>query len=155
MKLPFHGVQVCGDILFAARGGNIHSFNSDGAHISCWKYPAESKDATKNGHSDSTPAPQDDQGPPAKRMKLDNEEPQVRKKGQPKKPGPMSQPSDRPMVILMTATSGGDASHGHVIIVTSDKSIWVFEHDGRGGLKQLSRRYVDFPILSCHKNEYS
>lgn len=142
MKLPFHAVNVCGDILFAATGGNIHSFNSDGAHISCWKYPAEIKAATKNGQDDSKPAPQNDQGPPAKRMKLDNDEPQVRKKGQPKKPGPLSQPSERPMVILMTTTTGGDASH--VVAVTSDKSIWVFEHDGQGGLKQLSRRYVDF-----------
>lgn len=152
MKLPFHGVHVCGDILFAARGGNIHSFNSNGAHILCWRYPADVKAATKNGQDDSTPAPQDDQGPPAKRVKLDSDELQVRKKGQPKKPGLMSQPSERPMVILMTATNGGDLSH--VVAVTSDKSIWVFEHDGQGGLKQLSRRYVD-STLSCHKNEHS
>lgn len=145
MKLPFHGVQVCGDILFAARGGNIHSFNSDGAHISCWKYPAEIK-AAKNGQN-PTPTPQDDQGPPAKRIKLENDEPQVRKKGQPKKPGPLSQPSERPMVIIMTATKSGNASH--LVAVTADKSIWVFEHDGRGGLKQLSRRYVGF---SCFQH---
>ncbi|KAJ4396974.1 tRNA (guanine-N(7)-)-methyltransferase non-catalytic subunit trm82 [Gnomoniopsis smithogilvyi] len=136
MKLPFHGVQVCGDILFAARGGNIYSFNSDGAHISSWKFPAEVK-AAKNGQNPTSP-PQDDQGPPAKRIKLENDKPEVRKKGQPKKPGPMSQPSERPMVIIMSATKGSNTSH--LIAVTSDKSIWVFEHDGRGGLKQLSRR---------------
>lgn len=147
MKLPFHEVQVCGEVLFAARGGDIHSFKLDGAHISCWKYPVESK-ALENVQN-STPTPQDEQGPPAKRIKLDDDEPQVRKKGQPKKPGPMSQLSDRPMVIIMTATKGGNASH--LVTVTSDKSIWVFEHDGQGGLKQLSRRYVDSHIFVSYK----
>lgn len=144
MKLPFHGVIVCGDILFAARGANIHSFNSDGAHVSCWKYPVEIK-AAKDGQDPAPTPPQDDNGPPAKRVKLENNEPEARKKGQPKKPGPFSQPSERPMVIIMTSTKDDDDA-SYLVAVTSDKSIWVFEHDGRGGLRQLSRRYVDFQI---------
>lgn len=144
MQLPFHGAHVCGDILFAARSGHIHSFSSDGAHISCWKYPVEAK-AAKNGQGPTPTPPQDDNEPPAKRVKLESHaEPQKRKKGQPKKPGPLSQPSDRPMVIIMASTKNGKP--GHLVAVTSDKSIWVFEHDGRGALKQLSRRYVDSHI---------
>lgn len=189
MKLPFHAVEVRGDILFAARGASIHSFNlADGAHIACsWKYPAAeaSKNAAHprkeenhlviNVSENSTPAPsQDEQGPPAKRVKLDGggdaaavvagEEGQVKdetaalrgggdgdgsgggkkkknknNKKQASRPGPLSQPTERPMVILMVATQDGR----YFVVVTSDKSIWVLEHHGQGQLKQLSRRYVD------------
>lgn len=190
MKLPFHVVEVRGDILFAARGASIHSFNlTDGSHISCsWKFPAA--EASKkvalrkedqlviNVSENSTPAPsQDEQGPPAKRVKLDGgeavaaaaaaeasekttevkptptedsqakeETPNLRGGGGGKKnkkqgprPGPLSQATERPMVILMTVTQDGH----YVVAVTSEKSIWVLEHDGKGQLKQLSRRYVD------------
>lgn len=183
MKLPFYAVEVRGDILFAARGASIHSFNlTDGSHITCsWRFPAA--EANKNvaalGKEDhlvinvsenSTPAlSQDEQGPPTKRMKLDsgeavaeNPEKQTattgegqakdetlslrgggsggkKNKKQGPRPGPLSQPTERPMVILMTVTQDGH----HVVAVTSDKSIWVLEHDGLGQLKQLSRRYVD------------
>lgn len=171
MKLPFHNVQVCGDVLFAARGGNIHSFNlTDGSHISYWRYPVEKKGGkpgvSRPEEGESTPAPsQDEQGPPAKRVKLDpvtspagDEEktekaadvvrpaeqngngatPRDQKKGKKHnpRPGPMSQPLERPMVIILTATPDGR----HLIAVTQCKSIWVFEHDGQGQLKQLSRR---------------
>ncbi|ROV99967.1 hypothetical protein VMCG_06237 [Cytospora schulzeri] len=187
MKLPFHNVQVCGDVLFAARGGNIHSFNlTDGSHISHWRYPVEKKQG-KTGVSraveESTPASPaqgEQQGPPAKRVKLDaattsdgaaaggaagetetekaaaadvkpadengngttttattpREQQQKKGKKQNPRPGPMSQPLDRPMVIILTAAADGR----HLIAVTQCKSIWVFEHDGHGQLKQLSRR---------------
>lgn len=169
MKLPFHNVQVCGDVLFAARGGNIHSFKlTDGSHISYWRYPVEKKEvkaAVSRPEKSAPAAPQEDQGPPAKRVKLDavttdagagdetekaadvkpaeenaNGTPRDQKKGkkQNPRPGPMSQPLERPMVIILTATSDGR----HIIAVTQCKSIWVFEHDGHGQLKQLSRRYV-------------
>lgn len=164
MKLPFHGVQVCGQVLFAARGGNIHSFKlTDGSHISCWNYPVEIKDEKSkliiNVSENSTPAPsQDEHGPPVKRVKLGNgdattkemeqeagvkatgdegERNDVPQKG--KKSKPPSQLLERPMVNIMTATKEGS----HLIAVTSDKSIWVFAHDGQGQLRQLSRRYVD------------
>lgn len=167
MKLPFHAVEVRGGILFAARGASIHSFNlADGSHISCsWKFPAAEVNKTAaprkedqlviNVSENSTPAPsQDEQGPPAKRVKLDsgetqadNETPSLRgggsggkkNKKQGPKPGSLSQTTERSMVILMTITQDGQ----HVVAVTSDKSIWVLEHDGQGQLKQLSRRYVD------------
>lgn len=190
MRLPFHNVQVCGDVLFAARGGNIHSFKlTDGSHISCWKYPIEKKDGNgKPGVSrseDKMAIPShEDQGPPAKRVKLDapapaavggagngdsgdaaahdetrkvedskpaeengNDTPVGQKKGkkQGPRPGPMSQPLERPLVIILTATN----DDRHVVAVTQCKSIWVFEHDGHGQLKQLSRRYVAIDTLLC------
>lgn len=185
MKLPFHSVQVCGDVLFAARGGNLHSFKlTDGSHISSWKYPLEKKSGVLNPEDrlvisvseESTPNPSQDghDGPPAKRVKLDAATSAAgqngRQAGEPSagsdqardgtkdkqgdqskdapngkrgkvanpRPGPRSQPSERPMVIILTATADGK----HIVAVTQCKSIWVFEHDGAGNLKQLSRRYV-------------
>ncbi|CAN8099130.1 unnamed protein product [Discula destructiva] len=159
MKLPFHGVHVRGDILFAARGGAIHSFNTDGSHISCWKYPVEEAKSQNNGQHSTPVATQDndddDSGPPAKRVKVENEgeaeskparsdagSTDGQKKGRGKKQqhghSNLAQPPEHPMVIIMASTHGENASH--LVAVTSDKSIWVFEHDGRGGLKQLSRR---------------
>ncbi|KAJ0121337.1 wd repeat domain-containing protein [Diaporthe amygdali] len=197
MKLPFHSVQVCGDVLFAARGGNLHSFRlTDGSHISSWRYPLERKDG-KHGvprpedrlvisvSEESTPNPSQDgqDGPPAKRVKLDaaatapgengkrmnvsstgdgqpsgtkdEQEDQSKDTANGKKgknnnprPGPRSQPSERPMVIIFTATADGK----HVVAVTQCKSIWVFEHDGAGNLKQLSLITPDSQtILSADK----
>lgn len=180
MKLPFHSVQVCGDVLFAARGGNLHSFKlTDGSHISSWKYPSEKKYGVLRPEDrlvisvseESTPNPSQDgyDGPPAKRVKLDAATPGAGENGKQAgvptagddtknkqgnqskdtpngkrgkvanpRPGPRSQPSERPMVIILTATADGK----HIVAVTQCKSIWVFEHDGLGNLKQLSRRYV-------------
>ncbi len=43
-----------------------------------------------------------------------------------------------PFVVLLTATEDGS----HVIAVTGqDKTLWVFEHDGKGSLKEVSQRY--------------
>lgn len=51
-------------------------------------------------------------------------------KGQPHKAEP-------PFIVLLTATEDGS----HVIAVTGqDKTLWVFEHDGKGLLKEISRR---------------
>lgn len=191
MKLPFHGVQVCGGVLFAVKGGAIHSFQlADGSHVSSWRYTGPARDeepppaatAAAGGKTklvidvseQSTPTPaEEDQGPPAKRVKLEdggatpgeaaaaedggahvkqtgreagvegNGE-QGRGKGKKNKKqllraGALSQSSERPMVILTTATKDGC----YLVAVTSDKSIWVFEHDGQGHLKQLSCRYVE------------
>jgi len=44
---------------------------------------------------------------------------------------------EAPAVIALASTRRGD----HVIVVTGeDKSIRVFEHDGRGQLRQISQR---------------
>ncbi|EJT78589.1 hypothetical protein GGTG_03688 [Gaeumannomyces tritici R3-111a-1] len=48
-----------------------------------------------------------------------------------------SRPTDRPWVTLLEATSDGR----HLVAVTgSDKTLWTFEHDGNGALKELSKR---------------
>ncbi|POS76926.1 WD repeat domain-containing protein [Diaporthe helianthi] len=184
MKLPFHSVQICGDILFAARGGNLHSFKlTDGSHISSWRYPLEKKGALRpedrlviSVSDESTPNPSQDghEGPPAKRVKLDaatsaagengkqsrapsagNGQAEVktketqgdqikdtpngkRGKAANPRPGPRSQPSERPMVMILTATP----DRKYLVAVTQCKSLWVFEHDGIGNLNLVSRRIM-------------
>ncbi|PTB46863.1 uncharacterized protein TrAFT101_003699 [Trichoderma asperellum] len=85
MKIPYNKVHVRGQILFAARGGAIHTFNlTDGTHISSWKHPdvdkvADSIKAINEAKAEAaleaeanTPATESD-GPPAKRQKLGGE----------------------------------------------------------------------------------
>jgi tRNA (guanine-N(7)-)-methyltransferase subunit TRM82 len=180
MKLPYNCLQVCGNVLLAARGGSIHSFNIvDGSYIASWKHPdedhflaaaqaADSLDAENGG---STPASHSQpdldliEQPPAKRQRLtsnvDEDTPEVsileaseaqneeedaikdtkRKNGPQRKRWKhrtaISNVPDRPIVSLMVATQ----DNGHIVAVTShDKAILVFEHDGDGHLKELSKR---------------
>jgi tRNA (guanine-N(7)-)-methyltransferase subunit TRM82 len=89
MKTPFSRLHVCGGILFAARGGNIHSFNlDDGSYLSTWKHPdvdkvaavtAEALKLAEASNSDYIATPNsvveidssDAQQPPAKRLKVE------------------------------------------------------------------------------------
>ncbi|KAF5597337.1 tRNA (guanine-N(7)-)-methyltransferase subunit trm82 [Fusarium pseudocircinatum] len=84
MKFPFNVVHVSGNVLFAARGGKIHSFNlEDGSHISTWKHPDVDKvDAAVKAISDDiltekpvtkihTAEEEDGSGPPAKRQRTE------------------------------------------------------------------------------------
>lgn len=94
--------------------------------------------------------------PPSKRQKLgsdgaeldagpENEHdatqdaPANSEKNQKKGRGKWTQPRpEAPFVVLLTATSDGS----HVVAVTGqDKTLWVFEHDGKGSLEQVSQRY--------------
>ncbi|KAL6868441.1 hypothetical protein J3F83DRAFT_737106 [Trichoderma novae-zelandiae] len=184
MKIPYNRVHVQGQILFAARGGAIHTFSlTDGSHISSWKHPDVDKvaqsiqaineakaEAALNTEADA-PAPESD-GPPAKRQRLDgdsenpsvsgpveastpttsqSEKPQAGhvdgrgKKGKGKAGKDVgdngktrfARVPDRPVVTHMTSTPDGS----HLVAITGhDKTIWVFEHDGNGQLKQLSQR---------------
>ncbi|KAL7936303.1 hypothetical protein V8C35DRAFT_297463 [Trichoderma chlorosporum] len=85
MKIPYNKVHVHGEILFAARGGAIHTFSlTDGSYISSWKHPdtdkvAQSIKAINEAKAEAaltaeadTPATESE-GPPAKRQKLDGE----------------------------------------------------------------------------------
>lgn len=85
MKIPYNKVHVQGQILFAARGRAIHTFNlTDGSYISSWKHPDadkvassikainEAKAEAALAEEANTPATESD-GPPAKRQKLDGE----------------------------------------------------------------------------------
>lgn len=86
MKIPYNKVHVRGQILFAARGGAIHTFNlTDGSHISSWKHPdvdkvADSIKAINEAKAEAalvaeadTPATESE-GPPAKRQKVGGED---------------------------------------------------------------------------------
>ena len=91
MKIPYHGLLVCGDVLVAARGCNLHTFSiKDGSHLYTWTIPSLKKDelseatpGPENGSSDQTPVPCEeeapaaedgDSGPPSKRRKVERGE---------------------------------------------------------------------------------
>jgi tRNA (guanine-N(7)-)-methyltransferase subunit TRM82 len=86
MKIPYNVVHVSGDVLYAARGGKIHSFSlQDGSHLSTWKHPDVDKvdaavkaisgevSSEKLASQDPVDAEGDDNddGPPAKRQKTE------------------------------------------------------------------------------------
>ncbi|KAM4054859.1 tRNA (guanine-N(7)-)-methyltransferase non-catalytic subunit trm82 [Hirsutella rhossiliensis] len=168
MKIPYNRVHAHGDVLLAARGGKIHTFGLlDGKHISTWQHPdvlttpLSTAEATSEAKGASSPAPveavesreADGDEPPAKRQRLENGEDGTqgdgegkgkakgKKKG--KKAKPEGQPHqvarapERPVITQVTTTADGR----HVLAVSGhDKVIWVFEHDGQGGLRQISQR---------------
>ncbi|KAF5639692.1 tRNA (guanine-N(7)-)-methyltransferase subunit trm82 [Fusarium tjaetaba] len=181
MKFPFNVVHVSGNVLFAARGGKIHSFSlEDGSHISTWKHPDVDKvDAAVKAISDGiftekpvtkahTAEEEDGGGPPAKRQRTEEpkdetaptkpevqEDTQIseetksegKKKGGKKsknrqnqqraKDHNISRVPDRPVITHVTSTL--DSSY--ILAITGhDKAIWVFENDGKGSLKQISKR---------------
>lgn len=190
MKVPYNFIQPVGSVVFATRGGKIHSFSlENGSHLSTWKHPDVEKVAAASAANaavkaelevssgvatPASPAGEDD-GPPAKRQRLENgredeqakdadamviDEPQKqaeqendkkgkkdRRKGNKERGGPQgsnrggafARVPDYPIITLMTATSTGS----HLLAVSGhDKILWVFEHDGKGNLNQLSQRYV-------------
>ena len=144
MVLPYHLLKACGGIVFAAQGGDIHSFSSALEHIATWKYPVQQVDeaSAPNAEPQDSPAPE---GPPAKRRKVEGgREPVPNAQPKSKKNNPYDCPAnERPFVQGLYATTDGR----HLVAITgSDKTIWVFEHDGAGNLKQLSRRQV-YPRL--------
>ncbi|KAF4499953.1 tRNA (guanine-N(7)-)-methyltransferase subunit trm82 [Fusarium agapanthi] len=84
MKFPFNVVHVGGNVLFAARGGKIHSFSlENGSHLSSWKHPDVDKvDAAVKAISGDiltekpvtkthTAEEEDGSGPPAKRQRTE------------------------------------------------------------------------------------
>jgi tRNA (guanine-N(7)-)-methyltransferase subunit TRM82 len=138
MTLPYHLVKVCGSIVFAAQGSDIHSFSSALQHVSTWKYPVQQADESKgqSAEGEESPAPE---GPPAKRRKVENGKESVSNgQAKSKKNAQYDCPAnERPFVQGLYTTSDGR----HLVAITgSDKTIWVFEHDGAGNLKQLSQR---------------
>ncbi len=138
MDLPYHLIKVCGNIVFAAQGGDILSFSSALEHISTWKYPVKQPDESKAPESEAqeSPAPE---GPPAKRRKVENGQESAPKDQQVKRKHFKHEQhsAEKPFVQGLYTTTDGR----HLVAITgSDKTIWVFEHDGAGNLKQLSQR---------------
>ena len=91
MTVPFHRLRVCGNVLVAARGASIHTFNiTDGSHIAAWRVPQPADEAEKTAAAkeaeektgekvdDAAEAEGDDGGddavPPSKRRKVDEAE---------------------------------------------------------------------------------
>ena len=78
MKIPYNEVHAVGDLLFAARGGKIHTFSLiDGSFISTWKHPDLTKSTGDDISSDAvnaeqdTPMPAAENEPPLKRQRID------------------------------------------------------------------------------------
>ncbi|KAK0673264.1 hypothetical protein QBC41DRAFT_311852 [Cercophora samala] len=156
MIVPYHLLQVSGSIVFAAQGTDILSFNSSLEHLSTWKYPVKATETPSEAVADAEAsatleAPPTPEGPPAKRRRTENDEKEVQTgdaaapsstNGQKKgrfhhKPQPVNLSNEKPFINCLLTTANGS----HVIAATgSDKTIWVFEHDGSGNLKQLSQR---------------
>ncbi|KAJ4417395.1 tRNA (guanine-N(7)-)-methyltransferase non-catalytic subunit trm82, partial [Neurospora sp. IMI 360204] len=182
MALPYHVLKVCDGIVFAARGSNIHSFDSNFNPISVWKYPVKQQETNGEKAKSETPAPTvgaeespAPEGPPAKKRKVEDGEVAAvteetkeeskeettegqnetksegqtqevnrrsrRQKQKQKTEGGWAKNNkaalEKPFVQGMYLTTDG---HHLVAITGSDKTIWVFEHDGAGNLKQLSQR---------------
>jgi tRNA (guanine-N(7)-)-methyltransferase subunit TRM82 len=89
MKFPYSRLHVIGDVLVAARSGQLHTFNlADGSHISTWKHPdvkSISADLNTTAEADTKgdelsieaistqqPTSSDPAEPPAKRQKTVN-----------------------------------------------------------------------------------
>jgi tRNA (guanine-N(7)-)-methyltransferase subunit TRM82 len=151
MAIPYHLLKACGNFIFAAQGSNIHSFNSALEHISTWKYPVKQGDEP----SGQATEPQDSpalEGPPTKRRKVeDGQDPasnghateSANGQGKTKSVEKYAHPAhEKPFIQELYVTTDGR----HLVAITgSDKTIWVFEHDGAGNLKQLSQRQVFTP----------
>ncbi|KAF4456232.1 hypothetical protein F53441_1595 [Fusarium austroafricanum] len=84
MKIPYNVVHVSGNVLFAARGGKIHSFSlQDGSHLSTWKHAdVDRVDAAVKAISDEASSEKpviqgliavegEENGPPAKRRRTE------------------------------------------------------------------------------------
>lgn len=165
MVLPYQCVSPLGKgtILCGSKGTSIYTFDTE-SHtlLSSWSHPLSGKSKPKVDVGEvGTPAEQESDQPPSKKRKLEsngedragedqeaetpaeNAAPPANGKGRGKKPKqkpkqPAPRPQEQPFVILVTATSDGS----HIVAVTGqDKTLWVLEHDGKGGLKELSQRY--------------
>ncbi|KAK9776970.1 hypothetical protein SCAR479_06371 [Seiridium cardinale] len=167
MSLPYQCVTALGQtgMIVAARGTIVFTFGVEGSLLASWEHPATQRKPLSGGNVTEDGATEiigDDEGSsPAKKRKVetsdgvhavvaasrDEQEPaQGEANGndqkKTKKGRHATRPSDykgqdQPYVNILRTTSNGS----HVVAVTAaDKAVWVFEHDGRGQLKQLSQR---------------
>ncbi|KAK5634427.1 hypothetical protein RRF57_010140 [Xylaria bambusicola] len=162
MGLPFQCLSRLGlsTLFCAATGCSIQTYDlSVGSHsLFSWTHPsleqAVNVDETEDAHEGSEDRTQMEQQPPSKRRKLVCDDVKSNGgveagKGKPGAPasGEKSQKKGRanrlpptpemPFVVLLAATEDGS----YVIAVTGqDKTLWVFEHDGKGSLKEISQR---------------
>ncbi|KAI1312572.1 hypothetical protein F5Y03DRAFT_241291 [Xylaria venustula] len=163
MGLPFQCLSRLGEnsVFCAASGGSIQTFHlgANPQPLFTWTHPSlkqagQTTNQTREGNEAPADGKQTENQPPSKRRKLasdDVDENIVAETGQnvPDTPtnGDKTQKKNRKtrtppqseavFVVLLTATADGS----HVIAVTGqDKTLWVFEHDGKGSLKEVSQR---------------
>ncbi|KAF2970863.1 hypothetical protein GQX73_g2692 [Xylaria multiplex] len=165
MSLPFQCLSRLGRgaLFCAAKGCSIQTFDlaATSQPLFSWTHPflqqTGNANQAKETHEGLDEGEQAGQQPPSKRRKLsfddvesnvgtgDKQEmldtpgaPADEKKGQKRcKAKWMTPKPELPFVVLLTATEDGS----HVIAVTGqDKTLWVFEHDGKGLLREVSQR---------------
>lgn len=153
-RVPYQCLKTCGNLLIAARGSSIESFNlRDGSLNSSWKAPGNPAPAVKKEHEEvvalvpqtsdmSVNSTNEDSAPPAKRRRLSAtaEEAKVSKGPTMKKVNSRAQVFnvglENPNVIALAVTR----DCRHVIAVTGeDKSIRVLKVEGET-LTEISRR---------------
>ncbi|KAI0486206.1 hypothetical protein F4859DRAFT_502530 [Xylaria cf. heliscus] len=165
MGLPFQCLSSLGwspKIFCAAKGCGIQTFDlaTGSRPLFSWTHPSlKPAENANQGQAKETHRSPDDDGPTgeqpsSKRRKLgsDNAEsnaeteagqgapdtPADGEKNQKKGKAKWTPPKpEAPLVVLLTTTRDGS----HVIAVTGqDKTLWVFEHDGKGSLTEVSQR---------------
>ncbi|KAG9246592.1 guanine-N(7)--methyltransferase subunit trm82 [Calycina marina] len=159
LTMPYQCLKQCGNLLIAARGSTIETFNLESRSlVSSWKCPsskplvsetsAQEEVTAVESPAPAEAAPEESVIPPVKRRKLslsetpaeENKNWKHNNKGKNHRQAAASTGLDSPAVIALAVTSNGH----HVIAVTSeDKSIRVFENSYinlKHELKQLSQR---------------
>ncbi|PKS12027.1 hypothetical protein jhhlp_001323 [Lomentospora prolificans] len=167
MKIPYSCLATHAELLFASRGGQIQVFNLEGgAPLSTWNHPDAEKEAfaTQKSHNNAEEQPllEPDDEPPQKKQRLEedtdeneddapaqvmagervDEQAEIAKEEAKKKHArinrdPISKRPDVHIIVLLSVSQDGKyvaAVSGH------DKVLWVFEHDGKGSLRESSRR---------------
>ncbi|KAI1345153.1 hypothetical protein F5Y15DRAFT_364988 [Xylariaceae sp. FL0016] len=163
MGLPYQCLASLGQgtLLCAAKGPSIVTFDiaTGPQTLTSWSHPSlklvdtcdariqseENGDATAQGNAQppskkrkveaeaavgTAPQTADQSDVPASEAPADGQKPKKQKQKAPPK-------VDVPFVILLAATESGS----HIVAVTGqDKTLWVFEHDGKGALEELSQR---------------
>ena len=172
MRIPYSCVTTHGDVVFAARGGQIQTFKlGGGPALTTWNHPEAEREASASAQSagdsaEKTPqaagaeSPAVEDEPPTKRQRVEQGAPEesatdagsatpqteAEEKGNGKKKdkkghgnyrGPFSRQPDYHLIIILEVSADGK----HLVAVSgNDKTLWVFEHDGNGVLKEASKR---------------
>ncbi|KAI1176748.1 hypothetical protein F4777DRAFT_587679 [Nemania sp. FL0916] len=167
MSFPFQHLSPLGEgtLFCAAKGCSIQTFDLSASSqpLFSWTHPS-AEQARKGEQAKETQESrkEDDQTeiqPPSKRRKLGSEDVEMstgtengqgmvdtpatggkrQKKATARGTRGMQFKPELPFVVLLTATEDGN----HVLAVTGqDKTLWVFKHDGKGVLEEVSKRIM-------------
>ncbi|KAF3056541.1 tRNA (guanine-N(7)-)-methyltransferase non-catalytic subunit trm82 [Daldinia childiae] len=165
MNLPYQYLSRLGQssILCAAKGASIHTFDLEAGNsfLSSWTHPltkqASSGEPQETSQEGQELNEQESGQRPSKKRKLNEDKKPGAEEGTSQadtgavettangngkkkhKPDSRVQGPEIPFVALMTATEDGR----YLVAVTGqDKTLWVFEHDGKGELKEISQRVM-------------